>query len=92
MITIIKNEVDKDDLIECIEDVYNYLLNEYKKISRREDYLNNDVANRKKFEQPYEDAQIELEEARVRCNQLSEIIDQFKDSIEDNNIEIEEEK
>lgn len=91
MITIIKDTANKDDLVECIEDVYNYLLNEYKKTDKKSDYLTSDVANRKKFEQPCGDAEIELEEVRTKCNQLSEIIDRFKDSIEDNDIEIEEE-
>lgn len=92
MITIIKDTVNKDDLAECIEDFYNYLLNEYKKLDKREDYLNADVANRKKFEQPYIDVENELEEVRAKANQLSELIDVFKDTIEDNDIEIEEEK
>lgn len=92
MITIIKDTANKDDLVECIEDIYNYLLNEYKKLDKREDYLNADVANRKKFEQPYIDVENELEEVRAKANQLSELIDVFKDTIEDNDIEIEEEK
>ena len=91
MITVIKNAVDKDDLASCIEDVYNYLLNEYKKLDKREDYLNADVANRQKFEQPYVDAENELEEVKTKTNQLSELIDVFKDAIKENDIEIEEE-
>ena len=92
MITIIKDATDKDSLVECIEDVYNYLLNTYEQLSKVEKYLNSDIANRKKYEQPYENTEDELKKVSVRCIQLSEIIDQFKDSIDDNNIKIEEEK
>ena len=92
MITIIKNTADKDDLVDCIEEIYNYLLNTYEQLSKVENYLNSDIANRKKYEQPYENTEDELKKVSVRCIQLSEIIDQFKDSIDDNNIKIEEEK
>lgn len=91
MITVIKDTTDKNDLANCIEDFYNYLLNEYKKINKRYDYLNTDVANRKKFEQPYVDAENELEEVKTKAEQLSELIDIFKDTIKENDIETEEE-
>ena len=92
MITIIKNTADKDDLVDCIEEIYNYLLNTYEQLSKVENYLNSDIANRKKYEQPYENTEDELKKVSVRCIQLSEIIDEFKDSIDNNNIEIKEEK
>lgn len=92
MIRIIKDTASKDDLADCIEEIYNYLLDTYEQLSKIENYLNSDIENRKKYEQPYANTENELKKVNVQCIQLSEIIDEFKDSIANNYIEMEEDK